>query len=69
MGYNRQAGALGLLGVHYLGPIWVPFGVPFCLGPICGSKLDIFQIVIHIQIMASQNIQYSDISHDLIGGQ
>ena len=33
MGYKRGAGPWGLLGVHDLGPIWVPFGVPVVCGP------------------------------------
>ena len=34
MGYERQAGALGLLGVNDLEPIWVPFGALFIWGPL-----------------------------------
>ena len=42
MGHKRGAGALGPMGVHDLGPIWVPFGVPVIwgpLGPIWGPLL------------------------------
>ena len=41
MGYKRLAGALGPVGEHCLGPIWVPFGVPFDLGPF-GAHVYLF---------------------------
>ena len=42
MGYKRGVGPWDLLGVHDLGPIWVPFGAHLlgalgALGPIWGG--------------------------------
>ena len=61
----QKLGRWDPFGEECWGPIWALLG-PFIylgpFGPVLGP-------VIHIQIMASQHIQYSDIFHDLIGGQ